>query len=1069
MKTKLFIAFFLLFTGVASAQIRQNLGGAPNIRNFVRGTIEGDSGIVLKTYPDTVTASLGPVIKKIDGLLIRIKDSIFFRDTLLKRWVNLTAVNKGALIAPGVDSITFKSNQLCQWKNSISKCYPLAQFFDSTAINYNETKYINFNNGVAVDSVSIKTGVNIGTTNLTLTGRRTLNGNNTDLIFNNLRSFQVWQGSNTYFLAPTIFQIVHNTRLQLNAPVIELTQLSNSDTLTRFVVRDGAGRLFFRNLSSIILAPDTILLTTQARTTAGLVIRDAAIQKNADSIAAHNIRIGANTTNIATNTFSITLKEPLIIAPNTPNKVLNGYKIFVGLNTDSMMEGIKKFSQWANVTGGIRYSAGNVVIGTGTADATLNVAGSFKYVTGLEGANKILTSDVNGLASWQAPGAAPAGVTVLTDVVNIATYSGNDSLLIIRDVKRGGNFTRFFGTSASDNGVIFTDGAAKQWKRIINTNYINLNWYGPVLTTLPDNDIFAKLTAAIAASLNSEIITTGSVYIPPVQAGNQFFYCSAQIVINAKVKIFGDGSTKSHIRWNSNVGGFYTNYVTSRNTEISGILLSAYGRTGLKGGIEFKDIIHCTDVTVQEFGMGFIGVNGIPTGNSNNSTFTRCIASQNSVHGYYFKGSDANAMKIIDCEAVSNGGLGVCDQSFLGNHYYGLHAATNGGPDISWQKGLVKVGTLVYACIYDNTLNISPGVTAGWQNYWYQVLGTTWNAFPAVLDYSAATNYYAVGSWNLDGFAAPPLGTGQNQFGSMVACYMEYDQAAAYLGPRCTGFGGANQYRIAPASLEANINSLFTRSVLYAGNTPGSGLPTGMLSANEVGVFLNSLEKATIAYEPATKSTILGNDRAIVFSGQTTNAMAGRNTGISTGLGLRAPLFLTSTSSRSVFNKLDVSRGMPGNNSGLDVGDMYLATGQAWYDFKPEAIIVKNQVNNVGATKNMLIKGFMEEVITGASGTYSIYQDYNIAANRGILYDVEFVGSDATNDCMIHREVLITKRAGAATIINNTATIPDYVPGTFGTVAFNFAISGEGDDVTLQLVNLPAGTNGKVNIKRIDY
>lgn len=49
----------------------------------------------------------------------------------------------------------------------------------------------------------------------------------------------------------------------------------------------------------------------------------------------------------------------------------------------------------------------NVGIGTTTPTANLDVNGSFKLTNGTQGANKVLTSDNNGNATWQAPASLP--------------------------------------------------------------------------------------------------------------------------------------------------------------------------------------------------------------------------------------------------------------------------------------------------------------------------------------------------------------------------------------------------------------------------------------------------------------------------------------------------------------------------------------------------------------------------------------------------------------------------------------------------------------------------------------
>ena len=47
-------------------------------------------------------------------------------------------------------------------------------------------------------------------------------------------------------------------------------------------------------------------------------------------------------------------------------------------------------------------NAGNVGIGTTTPTAKLDVTGNIKIANGTQGAGKVLTSDANGLSSWQA-------------------------------------------------------------------------------------------------------------------------------------------------------------------------------------------------------------------------------------------------------------------------------------------------------------------------------------------------------------------------------------------------------------------------------------------------------------------------------------------------------------------------------------------------------------------------------------------------------------------------------------------------------------------------------------------
>jgi len=70
---------------------------------------------------------------------------------------------------------------------------------------------------------------------------------------------------------------------------------------------------------------------------------------------------------------------------------------------------------------------GNVGIGTAAPAARLEVAGNVKVTDGTQGAGKVLTSDGNGLASWQMPGAILLAVkyyaNASTLLTNTASYS----------------------------------------------------------------------------------------------------------------------------------------------------------------------------------------------------------------------------------------------------------------------------------------------------------------------------------------------------------------------------------------------------------------------------------------------------------------------------------------------------------------------------------------------------------------------------------------------------------------------------------------------------------------------
>ncbi|MFP3591964.1 hypothetical protein [Chryseobacterium sp. SIMBA_038] len=86
-------------------------------------------------------------------------------------------------------------------------------------------------------------------------------------------------------------------------------------------------------------------------------------------------------------------------------------------------------------------SSGNIGIGTQAPTNLFHVEsttnGAVKIVDGTQGANKVLTSDANGVATWRSPSAT-------TDT---SIYAGNGTLTSNRIVSQGSNILAFLGTS----------------------------------------------------------------------------------------------------------------------------------------------------------------------------------------------------------------------------------------------------------------------------------------------------------------------------------------------------------------------------------------------------------------------------------------------------------------------------------------------------------------------------------------------------------------------------------------------------------------------------------------------
>ncbi len=64
---------------------------------------------------------------------------------------------------------------------------------------------------------------------------------------------------------------------------------------------------------------------------------------------------------------------------------------------------------------------GNVGIGTTSPDTKLHIIGGVKIVDGGQGANKVLTSDANGVGSWQTPAGIPTGAVMFFNLASCPT------------------------------------------------------------------------------------------------------------------------------------------------------------------------------------------------------------------------------------------------------------------------------------------------------------------------------------------------------------------------------------------------------------------------------------------------------------------------------------------------------------------------------------------------------------------------------------------------------------------------------------------------------------------------
>lgn len=110
---------------------------------------------------------------------------------------------------------------------------------------------------------------------------------------------------------------------------------------------------------------------------------------------------------------------------------------------------------------------GNVGIGTVEPSAKLEVTGQVKITGGAPGAGKVLTSDANGLASWQTLGQSPwlsngSNIYYNTGYVGIGTNTPSAGLHI-KATTWPGSFIYLESNSGEDAGMRFNEGTEVKW------------------------------------------------------------------------------------------------------------------------------------------------------------------------------------------------------------------------------------------------------------------------------------------------------------------------------------------------------------------------------------------------------------------------------------------------------------------------------------------------------------------------------------------------------------------------------------------------------------------------------
>jgi hypothetical protein len=274
-------------------------------------------------------------------------------------------------------------------------------------------------------------------------------------------------------------------------------------------------------------------------------------------------------------------------------------------------------------------------------------------------------------------------------------------------------------------------GASGAWVRRVEGAY-NVMWFGAKADFVTDD--LPAFQAALAAIRDRNFGAFAGSNRLTVPAG--FYYLSGSLNFHSAVSLQGAGSAQPYgaatiIRFGKNVDGFIINHSNTHGNGVgtqgdgSGTMIEGLqlwgGNVNVDGagavtdysagdsigghGVRIRGaFVACKDVASYFFGgdgfniVASAGSGGVIEGNANSFYLERCQSQYNRGNGYFVGGNDANAGKVLLCSAISCGGGGFLDYSFLGNSYDACHVRDCGVQDPTQSNG--PTGTCAYGGLY---------------------------------------------------------------------------------------------------------------------------------------------------------------------------------------------------------------------------------------------------------------------------------------------------------------------------------------------------------------------------------
>ena len=301
----------------------------------------------------------------------------------------------------------------------------------------------------------------------------------------------------------------------------------------------------------------------------------------------------------------------------------------------------------------------------------------------------------------------------------VFTFStANLSAKVAADVRQG-----IYVAPSSD-----PSGAGGAWVRR-HGGPVNVMWFGAKADFVTDDlPAFEGALATIQAEAPAGFRQGNRLFVP---AGR--YYLSASLNLHSGITLEGAGSAQPFgagtiLRFGKNVDGLIINHATTHGTGLgtqgdgAGSMIEGFQlwggnvnvnpATGVASTFSAGDsitghgvrirgaFVACKDVASYFWGGDGFNIlassagSDATLGNANSFYLERCQSMFNRGNGYLVAGIDANAGKVTTCSAISNGGAGFLEYSFLGNSYDACHVRDCGIVDPTGSNG--PTGTCRY-------------------------------------------------------------------------------------------------------------------------------------------------------------------------------------------------------------------------------------------------------------------------------------------------------------------------------------------------------------------------------------